>query len=316
MRQMLHDVMEGDYTKASQTRQPECHEVHATGLICNHRVLARDNYTTYPMIIALSLLAIALYLAATGAIGLRVRALATGHGAIPRELVLLAWGGAVLLHAIVAYREVLTPAGLDLGFYHALSSVSWLMVALLLLASLKRPVENIGLLLLPLAVVALLLETLLPDVRFIPASTRPGLDIHIFLSLLAYSMLGLAALQAMVLWFQDRHLHTHRPGGLLRALPPLQHMESLLFQLLGVGFVLLSAGLITGFVYLEDIFAQHQVHKTVLSIVAWCLFATLLFGRWRFGWRGRKAIRWTLGGFAFLMLAYFGSKLVIELILR
>ncbi|HDP89769.1 MAG TPA: phosphohydrolase [Thioalkalivibrio sp.] len=267
------------------------------------------------MITALSLLAVALYLATTGAIGLRVRALATGHGAISRELVLLTWSGAVLLHAVVAYRVVLTPAGLDLGFFHALSSVTWLMVALLLFASLKRPVENIGLLLLPLAIIAVLLDRFVPEISFTPASSQRGLDIHIFLSLLAYSMLGLAALQAMVLWFQDRHLHTHRPGGLLRALPPLQHMECLLFQLLGVGFVLLSASLITGFIYLEDIFAQQQVHKTALSIVAWGLFATLLFGRWRFGWRGRKAIRWTLGGFVFLMLAYFGSKLVIELIL-
>ncbi len=268
------------------------------------------------MLTALSLFAAALYLVTIGAIGLRVRALAHGALALPRTSVLIAWTAAVLLHAFITYRLMLTPEGLDLGFFHALSSVSWLMVTILLVASLTRPVENIGLLLLPLAVIALLLERFAPEVSFIPAPTQSGLDMHIFISLLAYSMLGLAALQAIVLWFQDRHLHNHHPGGLLRALPPLQHMESLLFQLLGAGFGLLSAALITGFIFLEDIFAQHQVHKTVLSIVAWALFAILLFGRWRFGWRGRKAIRWTLGGFIFLMLAYFGSKLVIELILR
>ena len=85
---------------------------------------------------------------------------------------------------------------------------------------------------------------------------------------------------------------------------------------IGVGFILLSVSLITGFIYLEDMFAQHLVHKTVLSIVAWIAFAVLLWGRYRFGWRGRKAIRWTLVGFAVLMLAYFGSKAVIELILH
>ena len=92
-------------------------------------------------------------------------------------------------------------------------------------------------------------------------------------------------------------------------------MEQLLFQLIGTGFVLLSAGLLTGIVFLEDVFAQHLVHKTVLSIAAWSIFGILLWGRWRFGWRGRKAIRWTLSGFGVLILAYFGSKLVLELIL-
>ncbi len=93
-------------------------------------------------------------------------------------------------------------------------------------------------------------------------------------------------------------------------------MESLLFQMITAGFVLLGVALITGFIYLDDIFAQHQVHKTVLSITAWVIFAVLLWGRLQFGWRGRTAIRWTLGGFVFLMLAYFGSKLVLEIVLQ
>ena len=92
-------------------------------------------------------------------------------------------------------------------------------------------------------------------------------------------------------------------------------METLLFQFLGFGFIALSASLITGFIFLEDIFEQHQVHKTVLSIVGWFILGILLFGRFQFGWRGKKAIRWTLSSFAFLMLAFFGSKLVLEFIL-
>ena len=86
--------------------------------------------------------------------------------------------------------------------------------------------------------------------------------------------------------------------------------------MIGSGFALLSAGLLTGIFFLEDIFAQHLVHKTVLSIVAWLVFGILLWGRWRFGWRGRTAIRWTLSGFVVLLLAYFGSKFVLELILQ
>ena len=267
------------------------------------------------MTTALSLLAILLYLATAALVLLRVRALATGSRAVPVNALRGIWTAGIATHALLLANTLHTPHGLDLSFFHALSSVSWLMLAILLVASLQRPVESLGLLLIPLAVISLLLEHLVPDIRFVPESAPAGLDLHIFISLLAYSMLALAALQSLVLWFQHKHLHNHHPGGILRALPPLQHMESLLFQLLGAGFGLLSVALITGFVYLEDIFAQHQVHKTVLSIIAWLIFATLLWGRWQFGWRGRMAIRGTLGGFIFLMLAYFGSKLVLELIL-
>ena len=93
-------------------------------------------------------------------------------------------------------------------------------------------------------------------------------------------------------------------------------MERLLFRMIAVGFILLSVSLLSGLVFLEDIFAQHLIHKTVLSIAAWGVFALLLWGRWRLGWRGRIAIRWTLAGFAVLMLAYFGSKFVLELVLQ
>ena len=95
----------------------------------------------------------------------------------------------------------------------------------------------------------------------------------------------------------------------------LQTMESLMFQMLAIGFTLLTLALVTGILFLEDIFAQHLVYKTFLSIAAWGIFSILLWGRWTFGWRGRKAIRWTLSGFGLLILAYFGSKLVLEIIL-
>ena len=120
----------------------------------------------------------------------------------------------------------------------------------------------------------------------------------------------------MLLALQDRQLRKKRPIRIMHALPPLETMETLLFQIIGIGFFLLSLSLMSGLMFLEDIFAQHLVHKTVLSIVAWLVFAILLWGRWHFGWRGRKAIAWTLGGFVALMLAYFGTKIVLELILH
>jgi len=121
--------------------------------------------------------------------------------------------------------------------------------------------------------------------------------------------------QAVLLAIQDHQLHNRHPGGFVRSLPPLQTMEVLLFEMIGAGFLLLTLALISGIVYLDNMFAQHLAHKTILSIAAWLVFGTLLWGRFRYGWRGRTALIWTLSGFVVLMLAYFGSKAVIELIL-
>ena len=98
-------------------------------------------------------------------------------------------------------------------------------------------------------------------------------------------------------------------------MPALQTQESLLFQSLGLGFFLLSLSLVSGVMFVDDLLAQHLAHKTILSIATWLVFAVLLWGRWRHGWRGRTATRWTLWGFALLALAYFGSKVVLEMVL-
>ena len=93
-------------------------------------------------------------------------------------------------------------------------------------------------------------------------------------------------------------------------------MEQLLFQLSGLGFVLLTMALVSGALFIENLTAQHLIHKTVLSVCAWVVFGLLLWGRWQFGWRGRTAVRLTFAGSVVLLLAYFGSKLVLELILQ
>ena len=136
-----------------------------------------------------------------------------------------------------------------------------------------------------------------------------------YIMVLIYSLLALAAGLSMVLSLQNRMLHNHHPGGWLKRLPPLQVMEKLLFDAILAGFIGLTLALLSGFVFLENLFDQHLAHKTILSIIAWLVFAILLVGRFTLGWRGRIAIRWTLGGFISLMLAYFGSKFVLEFIL-
>ena len=183
-------------------------------------------------------------------------------------------------------------------------------------ASLFEPVENLGIPVFMLAALSIALLLVNPEQHLLTGTASWQLEAHILTSLLAYSILGLAVIQSILLAVQDRHLHNRQPGGFIRALPPLQVMESLLFQMIATGYALLTLALVTGILFLEDIFAQHLVHKTVLSIIAWLVFGILLWGRWRFGWRGRVAIRWTIGGFVFLMLAYFGSKFVLELVLN
>ena len=165
------------------------------------------------------------------------------------------------------------------------------------------------------AAIAVALDLVYPSSYLLPQANSLGMRLHILLSLLSYSLFTLAAVQSGLLAVQNQHLHNRHPGGFVRALPPLQTMEALLFEMIGLGFILLSLGLITGFMFLEDMFSQHLVHKTLLSLMSWVVFAVLLWGRFRFGWRGRIAIRWTMAGFMALMLAYFGSKAVVELIL-
>ncbi len=136
------------------------------------------------------------------------------------------------------------------------------------------------------------------------------------LSILAYSVLTIAAVQAAMIALADRQLRLKRPSFVLRILPPLQTMEDLLFQLVWLGFILLSVGLAIGFMFVENLLGQHLAHKTVLSSLAWLVFAVLLWGRYYFGWRGGIAVRYTIGGFVALLIAFFGSKIVLELILQ
>lgn len=265
-------------------------------------------------LVTFAVVAVVLYLLTSAALTVRLAGTTSGLH-MGRGAVLLLGLSAVTLHAWVLYPELVTDHGLDLGFFNAASLIALLTVTVMLLAAVKQPVENLGIPLLPIAAATLALATWNPTQQSTVTAGSWQLDLHILFSVLAYSLFALAAVQAVLLSIQDHHLRNRHPGGYIRALPPLQVMEHLLFQMIGTGFALLSAALLSGFLFLEDIFAQHLVHKTVLSMAAWVIFGILLWGRWKFGWRGRTAIRWTISGFAFLLLAYFGSKAVLELVL-
>ncbi len=266
------------------------------------------------MISLIAILAILAYLCAGLIITLRLFRNQTENMA-PRVLALAMGFIGVALHAVPLYQNMVSPNGVNMGVFNALSLITWTITLLLLISSLSKPVENLAIAVMPLTAIAVYLDCRFQSVHFLTDQFSGELTIHIMVSMLAYSLFALASVQAILLAIQDHHLRQRHPGGFIRALPPLQTMESLLFEMIAVGFILLSLALLSGFAFLENMFEQRLAHKTVLSIIAWFVFGTLLWGRYRFGWRGQKALIWTLSGFVVLMLAYFGSKVVIELIL-
>lgn len=255
-----------------------------------------------------------LYLSGTYFITLRLISNPDKH--LPRYIGLVLGTLGASLQLILLYNTILTPIGINLSFFNALSLAAWTVIMMLLISSLTKPVDNLGIIIFPIGALAIWLEQLFPNTHILIQSANWKLKLHILASLLAYSLLTLASVQAVLLAIQEHHLHNRHPGGIIRALPPLQTMETLLFEMIGAGFILLTLSLISGFLFLENMLAQHIIHKTILSIFGWILFATLLLGRSLAGWRGRAAITWTLSGFIMLMLAYFGSKAVLELILQ
>ncbi|MGI9287017.1 MAG: cytochrome C assembly family protein [Pseudomonadales bacterium] len=267
------------------------------------------------MLITASVVAIAAYLAT--AVTLLSYARKTPAIATPRQLVggLIACG--VVAHTISTYLNIATAQGLDLGFFPVSSLIFWFICCLALVTYLRhKPIDRLLLLLFPMAALSVAVSVLFESVYTPRNDLDGGIVAHILLSMLAYSVLTLAALQALLLGLQVRELKHKHTRGLIDALPPLQTMEQMLFELIWMGFILLGLSILSGVVFLQDIFAQHLVHKTTFSICAWVIFAMLLWGRTYFGWRGKTAVRWTLIGFALLMLGYFGSKVVLELILQ
>lgn len=260
-----------------------------------------------------------LALAAYAAVGLLLAA-RLSRGEAPagtaRTLLLAGVLAAVVFHGWVLYRDLQLGPALNLSLTSAFSLVAWVVACLYLLASLARPIDNLGVVILPLAALTVLVEWLWPAQLPIPLSSRPQ-AVHIVVSFLAYALLCLAAVQSLMLLAQERRLRRKHAGGFVRALPPMQTMESVMFQMLALGFVLLSLTLVSGVFFSEDLLGKPLpfTHHVVLAALAWAVYGVLLLGRWRFGWRGRQAVWWTLGGFALLVLAYFGTKFVLEVIL-
>jgi ABC-type uncharacterized transport system permease subunit len=236
----------------------------------------------------------------------------TSHRGLAGGLALIG----LLAHSLLLNQQLFTDTGLNLAISNVGSLISWVAIVTLLLVSIARPFENLGVAVLPLAMLTILSAWLLPGTPVSSRPTSPSQTVHIVVSLLAYSFLFLAALQSLLLLFQERQLRQHQPGGYIRALPAMETMESLMFLMILSGFSLLTLTLVSGVLFSEAMFDKplQLTHHTILSIAAWFVFGILLLGHWKLGWRGRTAIRWTLIGFILLVLAYFGSKFVFEVL--
>lgn len=220
----------------------------------------------------------------------------------------------IAMHAVASYSSVYSEQGIQLGFFPVASVLFLTMNILVSLSILRLPLSNLFIFLLPLSCLSLIASGLVDSRTISKSQLDAAMLAHILLSIVSYSLLTIATLQALLLNYQNSRLKAHHLKSVLGRFPPLQTMESLLFDLVRAGFALLTLSIVTGIFFIEDMFAQHLSHKTLFSIGSWLLYGTLLFGRHFLGWRGRVAVRWVIAGFALLMLAYFGSKLVLEFI--
>ena len=253
-----------------------------------------------------------LYLAATG---LQLMHISQRTRQIDRGVLALGLA-ALVLHAVIAWNSVIQDEGVNLGFYKV-SALIFLVINIACITSLvRRPLQNLLIALFPLSALAVLVATFAPDTSAVASHLSGGMLLHVSSSILAYAVLTLAAIQSGLLAIQDHQLKHRHTRGIIQILPPLQLMESMLFELLWIGVTLLSIAILSGAVFIDDIFAQSLVHKTVLTLIAWLLFSLLLWGHYQLGWRSQTAVRLTLAGFVLLMLAFFGSKLVLELVLQ
>ena len=232
---------------------------------------------------------------------------------------------ALALHAWLAWRAIATSDGFDLSFLHAVSVVGALMAAIVWLSGLLRTMPAVGTIVFPVSSASVLLPVLLPLLfpmtfanahRFAYGSESLAAA-HVAVALLAYALLLVASLQALVLMGLEKRLRRRLPDPESAALPPLLTLERFLFRLVALGFVLLSLALASGVLFTEQLFGRALTftHKSVFAVLGWLTFGALLWGRWRYGWRGRVALRWIIAGTVFVFLAYLGSKFVLEVVL-
>jgi ABC-type uncharacterized transport system permease subunit len=222
---------------------------------------------------------------------------------------------ALLAHGVLIYQSVLGQGDIRLGFGSSLSTILWLTALTYWLSSHGAPLARLQSWVSALAAVSVLGMAYFTDTHAIPNSQALALRMHLVVSFLAYGLLAVAALHAVMMTLLERKLH--RGGQLDGGAPPLLTLEAMLFRTIGVGFALLTLAVFSGIFFSDVVFGTplQFSHKVVLAILSWLVFGGLLVGRHFRGWRGRTALVWTITGFTLLLLAYLGTQFVLEVLL-
>ena len=277
--------------------------------------------------ILLHVAAAALYALTAGAQWPRPAAAPAGGAPAPSRATMAFWllPAALTLHAWAIVQDTATAQGLDFSLLNAISVVGALLAAVAWASGLLRTLPAIGAIVLPVAAVAVLLPALLP--RLSPAlfanphrfayGAESLAALHVAVALVSYAMFLVAAVLAAVVMSLEKRLRHSVLDPESAGVPPLLTLERFLFRLVTIGFVLLTVTLASGMLFTEQLFGKPLTftHKSVFSVLGWFTFGALLWGRWRYGWRGRVALRWIIAGSAFVFLAYLGSKFVLEVLL-
>ena len=222
------------------------------------------------------------------------------------------------LHGYLLTQDVYAGGGFNLSMTNSLSMIVWLTLVVYWIARFFYPIGGLQALVLPLAAVVVLFPEVFPADHQLTNTGLFAFKAHIGAAMLAYSLFTIAMLHAVLISQVESRLHHAMMPRILQSLPPLMTMETLLFRMIGIGFLLLTLTLASGLVFSEQIFGKvwQFNHKVLFGFVSWGVFAVLLWGHHFYGWRGRIAVRWTVSGFIFLLLAYLGSKFVLEVLLQ
>jgi len=221
---------------------------------------------------------------------------------------------ALIGHAFLVSSAIVTVAGLDLSLANALSAVAGMTALFAWLGSLTRSLPGVVVVALPVAALASWLPFLFANPHRFSFTEEPWAALHIAVALIAYALLIVATMQALMLMGLQKRLHRGLPEPNAGELPPLLTMEQFLFRIVGAGFALLTLTLATGIFFSEQLFGKALTYsnKIIFSVLSWVVFGALLYGRKRYGWRGRTALNWIMAGSVLLLLAYVGSKLLPE----
>lgn len=231
-------------------------------------------------------------------------------------IALVIGASAAILQLGLTGDQVISDQSLNLSMFNSASLFTGVIVISLLILGIHKPLHIILLAIYPLAIASLLGSLIANSTVYNYTPQDNGIFAHIALSVIAYCVLSIAAVQAVLIYAQNNNLKKKNQTILMRNLPPLLVMEKLLFEMLWSGTVLLGLAVIAGFIFVDNLFAQHLAHKSFFSILSLGVFSTLLYGRYHYGWRGIQASKLTLIGAILLMLGFFGSKFVLEWILN